>query len=154
LLRELSVDGDPAAAGRLDLLLELGDSSITYRTRYLSTVQVHAVVDLLLTDETNPRSIAFQVATLARHLDALPRDPERATLAREHYLITAMESQLRLADVQKLCEARNLGRQRAELSNFLLNLERQAFELSEVLVRKYFSHALPMRSTAARGMVP
>ncbi len=154
LLREMAVDGDPAAEGRLDLLLELGDSTITYRTRYLSTVQLHAVVDLLVTDDTNPRSISFQVATLSRHLQALPRDQESATLSKEHYLVAAMDSQVRLADVLRLCEKRGKDNQRKELAQFLLNIEKQNFELSEALVYKYFSHALPSRSARVRSSAP
>ncbi len=154
LIKELVVDGDPAEEGRLDLLLELGDSSMTYRTRYLSTVQLTAVVDLLLTDDTNPRSLAFQVDRLASHLRHFPKDDERATLAREEFLVQSMDSQLRLADVIQLCERRNKRGQRIELAQFLDQITAQTLEMSDVLARKYFSHVLPTRSTAAGGIVP
>ena len=49
----------------LEAMLEVADSSMTYRRRYLATLQVAPVVDLLLTDETNPRSVVFQIAALA-----------------------------------------------------------------------------------------
>ena len=42
-------------------LLEIADSSMTYRNRYATNLQVGPLLDLLLTDETNPRSIAFQL---------------------------------------------------------------------------------------------
>lgn len=154
LIREMAVEGDPAAEGGLDLLLELGDSSMTYRTRYFSSVQLVAVVDLLLADDTNPRSIAFQIATLASHIDALPHDQERATLAREQYLISRMESDLHLVDVQALCTKRNKRGHRVDLSAFLLQKENQAYEVSEALARKYFSHVASQRSGSAGGMVP
>ncbi|MEQ8229794.1 MAG: circularly permuted type 2 ATP-grasp protein [Rhodospirillales bacterium] len=154
LIRELVVDGNPAEEGRLDLLLELGDSSMTYRTRYLSTVQLPAVVDLLLVDDTNPRSLAFQVATLADHMRHFPADDERATLPREEYLVQSMDSQLRLADVLALCERRNKRGQRIELAQFLDRISDQTLEMSDALARKYFSHVLPTRSTSAGGVVP
>ena len=154
LLREMTVDGDPASEGRLDLLLELGDSSMTYRTRYLSTVQLPAVVDLLLIDESNPRSIAFQIETLADHLRHLPQDDDSATLSKEQYLITDMGSQLRLADVHALCAKRNARGKRVDLAKILERKESQSYELAEVLARKYFSHLLPTRSASAGGVVP
>ena len=52
---------DPVASGTLPLLLELADSSMTYRSRYLMTPLLAPVLDLLLLDETNPRAVAFQL---------------------------------------------------------------------------------------------
>ena len=46
----------------LNILLQFADSSITYRTRYLSVLRTDLVLQLLLLDETNPRSIGFQLA--------------------------------------------------------------------------------------------
>ena len=63
--------GDWQAA--LRLALELCDSTITYRTRYLAALLEAPVLDLLLLDATNPRSLAFQVEVARAHLDALPR---------------------------------------------------------------------------------
>jgi len=154
LIRELVFDGNPAEEGRLDLLLELGDSSMTYRTRYLSTVQLPAVVDLLLTDDTNPRSLAFQVATLAEHIRHFPHDEETAILSREEFLVESMYSSLRLADVLALSEQRNKRGQRTELAQFLDAITSQTLEMSDNLARKYFSHVLPTRSTSGGGTIP
>ena len=57
-----------ADAGRLEALLEIADSSITYRSRYLTSLQTDLVLDLLLADEANPRSMAFQLARLREHV--------------------------------------------------------------------------------------
>ena len=154
LLRDMTDDGDPAGDGRLELLLELGDSSMTYRTRYLSTVQLHAVLDLLLADDTNPRSVAFQVARLAEHIRALPHDLESAMVSRDQYLITAIESEIKLADLIQLCRLPGGEKTRDELSALLIKLEQQSFELSDELARRYFSHIQPTRSTSSRGFAP
>src|SRR5690606_29045233 len=42
-----------ASRTRMEALLEVCDSLLTYRTRYLSRLQPAPVVDLLLTDDTN-----------------------------------------------------------------------------------------------------
>ncbi|HEX8916303.1 MAG TPA: circularly permuted type 2 ATP-grasp protein, partial [Humisphaera sp.] len=68
LLRLTLVDASVEEGSLLDGVLEVGDSSLTYRRRYLTQLEAPAVVDLLLADETNPRSVAFQVAALQDHL--------------------------------------------------------------------------------------
>ena len=55
------------------MLLLIADSSITYRTRYLTALRVELVLELLLADETNPRSIAFQLSSMEHHIQELPR---------------------------------------------------------------------------------
>jgi len=45
----------------LTWLLRLADSIITYRARYMARPEWLPVLDLLIRDEANPRSIAFQV---------------------------------------------------------------------------------------------
>lgn len=56
----------------LDLLLEVGDSQITYRWRYVMRPAALPVIDLMVLDGANPRSIAFQLARIVEHLEALP----------------------------------------------------------------------------------
>lgn len=63
---------EDAPAGALDLMLELGDSQITYRTRYVMTASRLPAVDLLVLDDNNPRSIAYQLERISEHLAALP----------------------------------------------------------------------------------
>ena len=57
--------------GALRLMLEVGDSVITYRSRYFSVVQPAPVLDLLLLDEDNPRGAGFQLAALRDSLSEL-----------------------------------------------------------------------------------
>jgi uncharacterized alpha-E superfamily protein len=65
--------GDPALGLEpLGTLLDLCDSQITYRSRYLAGPQRGPVLDLLLLDAENPRSLVFQVQALAAHFASLP----------------------------------------------------------------------------------
>src|SRR5690349_17624759 len=70
VLREIAAGGIEGE-GPLGLALELCDSSITYRSRYLGALQPGGVFSLLLRDEINPRAIAFQLRTIATHLHEL-----------------------------------------------------------------------------------
>src|SRR3984893_2075321 len=55
----------------LEMLLEVADSSITYRARYFTTLQASPVLDLMMNDDANPRSLAFQVKDLSKHCAGL-----------------------------------------------------------------------------------
>lgn len=55
----------------LEWLLELGNSSITYRSRYLAVPQLIPVLDLLLLDEQNPHAVLFQLKLVNRALRRL-----------------------------------------------------------------------------------
>lgn len=73
------------------LALELCDSTITYRGRYLGALEPAPVLDLSLLDESNPRSLAFQVHAIDRHLDVLAR----TTGSRVNFDDTALLSDMR-----------------------------------------------------------
>ncbi len=58
---------------RVDWLLELSDSTVTYRARYRAQPEWLPVLDLLLLDETNPRSIMFQLDGIIQSLNKIKR---------------------------------------------------------------------------------
>lgn len=60
-----------APDGRLDWLLELADSVVTYRSRYVARPEWLPVLDLLVLDESNPRSVSFQILGLHDYLTRL-----------------------------------------------------------------------------------
>lgn len=55
----------------LTWLLELCDSLITYRSRYMAQPEWLPVVDLLIRDESNPRSLLFQAVGISDYLRKL-----------------------------------------------------------------------------------
>ena len=63
------IDWDAA----MRLALELCDSTITYRTRYLGQLQPAPVLDLVMLDDSNPRALAFQLRAIDVHLDYLAK---------------------------------------------------------------------------------
>ncbi len=140
LLRSLIARGDPEADGSLVLILELADSIMTYRSRYLTTPMVPPVIDLLVLDETNPRSIAFQVRVLAEHVDQLPRDPDLHTRSPEQREVLLLLTDIQLADIAELCHQDKDGR-RSALDQLLAHIVRSLPRLSELIGRDYFSHA-------------
>lgn len=124
----------------LQALLEIADSSMTYRSRYLSSIQIAAALDLLLRDETSPRSVAFQLVAIQNHLDALPRDMTAADLGTERRLILSCLSGVQLADIGTLCKADKEGVRRS-LARLLEKIAAELPMLSDALSSHYFSHS-------------
>jgi uncharacterized alpha-E superfamily protein len=151
LLRGTLVFETRAEGSVLEALLEIADSSMTYRRRYLSTLQIAPVLDLLLADETNPRSLTFQLVALAESIDRLPRDPTLAGRSVEQRLVLANLTELRLADLEALARADQSGR-RTRLEAVLKRLEADMPVLSDVIAASYFSHLQTSRHLSGPGI--
>ena len=128
----------------LEALLEVGDSSMTYRRRYLTGLQAAPVLDLLLADDTNPRSLIFQLTAIDEHLDALPHDQARVTLSPGKRILVSALNSLLLADMETLAQG-NQESVREPLDALLANLETQLPLLCDTITRTYLSHAETVR---------
>jgi len=135
LLRNSLALDSPADVGVLEAVLEIADSSITYRSRYLTSVQTDLVLDLLLVDEANPRSIAFQLARLQEDVDQLPASHNTIRRPPEARLALSLLTGVQLADV------RELVRDAGALESLFGRLIAELNQLSETLTRAYFSHS-------------
>ncbi len=130
---------DGGGESALVAALEMADSTITYRSRYLASLQPHAVLDLLLTDDTNPRSALFQLETVVAHLAALPRDREQALATPAERLGLGARTWLRLVDPLELCRSDERGG-RPALEHLLEHLSSDLALLSEAITTQYLSH--------------
>ncbi len=128
----------------LEALLEIADSSMTYRNRYLTTLRLAPVLDLLMTDETNPRSLVFQLIALADHVEHLPRDQDDPLLNIDQRIMLTALTGLRLADIETLKEADRDGIRR-HLDRLISRLALQLRNLSDSITHKYLVHAGPPR---------
>jgi uncharacterized circularly permuted ATP-grasp superfamily protein/uncharacterized alpha-E superfamily protein len=136
IARALDQPGAATQPARLEpglrLALELRDSVITYRSRYLTALQAGPVLDLVLADEGNPRGLAFQLAAARDMLVDLDGDAA---------------SPLGLAAGQLLEEARamvrNVAAGQAEaalaLPARLRAMEGAVAALSNRIARRYFA---------------
>src|ERR1700691_4392987 len=78
LFRKIIVPLDLQTWPTLEMLLEVTDNSITYRTRYFTVLQPAPVLELLMNEEVNPRSLASQTRILFEHCRSLSRMPSGA----------------------------------------------------------------------------
>ncbi|GAB4179287.1 MAG: circularly permuted type 2 ATP-grasp protein [Thalassobaculales bacterium] len=137
-----------ALEGQLRLLLELMDSTITYRTRYLSVVQAAPVLDLALADDSNPRSLAAQLNTMTRHLEGLPQAGGGVALAAQRKLAQDLRIAVGVFDPQavaRLAAREDEAADFAALTARLRDIEQTLMALSDDITRAYFSHVpLPL----------
>jgi uncharacterized alpha-E superfamily protein len=145
LLRTLLVPAGAEDGRTLEALLEIADSIITYRTRYLGALEPAPVLDLLLTDEINPRSIAFQLAALEGHVANLPVTNRSSRTSEEARTVLRVLTNIRLADVNALV-ARVGTDERQALATLLADVEAAAPSFGESLTRHYLTHSPPSRS--------
>jgi len=148
LLRSTLVYAPASEGPLLEALLEIADSSMTYRRRYLGSLQSAAVLDLLLADETNPRSLAFQLVALADDVDHLPRDRHRPGRTSEQRITLASLTALRLADFHQLAHQNEAGT-RPALDDLLSKLATDLPALSDSITLRYLSHLQASRHLAA-----
>ncbi|MGD9805701.1 MAG: circularly permuted type 2 ATP-grasp protein [Hyphomicrobiaceae bacterium] len=131
------VVGEDESNEDLNFILRLADSYITYRSRYRLQPMLPLVLDLLVMDETNPRSVAYQVAGLTRHLEALPQQASGSALSRERRIVLSLQTAIRLAEVKDLTAAGPDGT-RPALSALLQQALNGLPELSDAISRRYF----------------
>ncbi len=130
--------GEAAEAAGLTFALEVADSILTYRSRYLFAPVLPLVLDLLLVDETNPRSIGYQLEAISLHFGSLPQGPSTALQSEERKLILDLVTRVKLADPHELAKAGEDNSRDAFKALFTL-LVRELPLLSEVITRRYFN---------------
>ena len=127
-----------------DLLLEsalaAAESLITYRRRYRSELHFPTVLELLLLDEDNPRSLLYQLKRLEAHIRVLPREKRRYGLSEEEQLILEALTQLQLSNTIELAAHTDRTTQRIGLEKLLVRLAQILIDISDVLTQTYFSH--------------
>jgi uncharacterized alpha-E superfamily protein len=129
----------------LEALLATTENIITYRTRYRSYLQVETVLDLLLLDQANPRSLIYQIKRLEKHIGRLPRNRIGHRLSEEERLALKASSLIRLSDVVKLTETSIDKNKFVQLEEMLSQVSDLLAGVSDVMTQTYFSHA-PLHS--------
>lgn len=147
LLRNALVFPASPEAPLLEALLEIADSSMTYRRRYQGSVQPAAVLDLLLADEGNPRSLAFQLAAVAEHVEHLPREIDSTARSPEQRLMLAALTAVRVGDADRLAGS-DEGIRRTALEALLNEVAQALRAVSDAITHTYLSHLEASRHLA------
>jgi uncharacterized alpha-E superfamily protein len=134
-----ALEAGPSDNAVLEPLLEIADSSMTYRRRYFARPQLAPALDLLLLDDTNTRALAFQLAAVSDHVRSLPRDPRAPSPTREERLIEEALARLQQLDPDSVHRDGVEGARR--VMELLGSIGDDLRALSETITYFYFSHA-------------
>ncbi len=126
------------SSNTLQSLLEVADALMTYRGRYKSAFQLAPVLDLLLADESNPKSLAFQLSNLAEHVEQLPRQSERRFSCGEERVALQMLTDVRLLDLTGMKCDKEMS-ENESLTKFLIAMEASLKEFAQQVSAHYLS---------------
>lgn len=136
---------DEVSQEGLEWLLELADSTITYRSRYLAKPELLPVLDLLIYDDNNPHSLLFQVAKIEGYLERLNGElgyqagSEALEMGMEPALGRLRRLPLAMFD-SALNDAAGLALARREAADVLAGMAAAGQALSDRLAMRYFTH--------------
>jgi uncharacterized circularly permuted ATP-grasp superfamily protein/uncharacterized alpha-E superfamily protein len=127
----------------LESVLTVAESIITYRRRYRSHAQLQTLLDLLLVDEDNPRSVGHNLSRLTEDLDAMPPDPDGGLREDQRHLLRVTTA-LRLSRTAELAIEDQRGA-RPALETFLTELIDGLLQTAEAVERIHVVDRLPQR---------
>jgi len=125
----------------LRLALELCDSVLTYRSRYLTVLQAAPALDLVLADPGNPRGLAFQLTAIRDLLREATGETDLPFVAEAEALL-----QEALAAVRTVSEAAEQAEAASHLPARLRAIETGVADLSDQISRHFFA-VLPTAHT-------
>jgi len=129
----------------LETVLEVADSTLTYRSRYNLLPNIAAVYDLVMLDDTNPRSLLFQFNQLVKHFERLPRERESALPSPAQRLLFERLTRLRLVDPRSLLQ-RDRKWHHSDVGAVITRILRDVPKLSDAIAVSYFAHSTSSRS--------
>ncbi|MET0209998.1 MAG: circularly permuted type 2 ATP-grasp protein [Burkholderiaceae bacterium] len=122
-----------------EAIVALFDSTITFRAQYQLRHDVPALVDLLVLDRDNPRSLAWVAQTLRGRLAKLERQTQGPAATAQEPAENGVFDPDALT-LEALC-ARDGEGGHAALHAFLQQCSHEAWQLSERLGARYFTHS-------------
>jgi len=123
----------------LTALLVSMEVLITYRRRGRQRQGIELGLELVLLDNSNPRSLLFQLQQLQHHLAALPKaELKHGELAEEDRALLEAMTSLRLSRLPQLLECDTPVRE--DMEQLLLRLESLLEEFNRIISDKHFDH--------------
>ncbi|TLD69497.1 hypothetical protein FEM03_17830 [Phragmitibacter flavus] len=135
-----AVHPGPRNEAVLGPLLEICDSAMTFRRRYHTRPQLAPILDLLIADETNPRSLMWQLQQMSRHASQLPRDGQEGNIGDEKRQVDGMLSIIASTHFPALAQAED--REPGNLLSLCEHMSTSLSNFSRSVTQHYFAHAL------------
>lgn len=137
ILRVVAMQRQLATPAAFDLLLQLFDSTLTYRSLYPGRLEVPALIDLLVIEPTNPRGLYGVYARLCSKLDDISMAAGNTRHRRFNDMLPDVST---LPSLEQLCTTDDSGMYEeliALCDRLAMSMTAAANEISA----RYFSHA-------------
>ena len=128
----------------LEAVLEVADSSITFRSRYNLLATVPAVFDLLMLDDKNPRSVLFQLKQLVKHFEKLPVDRNNSAGPGKVLLQKCLQ-RLERIDARELAGSPALWAS-SDAATVIRETLQDLPQISNIIAANYFAHSTLSRT--------
>ena len=136
-LEAISLDlfnGLPHDVSGFDGLLYLFDSTITYHSQHQQNRSLNSFIDLVITDNENPRSFAWIIHHLDNRIKKLNRINPNQPIQFDHPFINAV-----MPSIETLCEV-NQENQLLNLTQYIRSIQQSIFSVADDINANYFSH--------------
>ena len=124
-----------------EAVLSSSESLVNYRYKYRAPLQLSLVLDLMLLDGNNPRSLVYQLERLKTYLANLPRSQPGSALTEHEKLIWEAYSLLKLADKEQLSISGSSEPRYENLDEFLSKMYSLLMAIPDMISKTYFKHA-------------
>jgi uncharacterized circularly permuted ATP-grasp superfamily protein/uncharacterized alpha-E superfamily protein len=124
-----------------ETVLTSHESLVNYRYKYRAPLRLSLVLDLMLLDPNNPRSLMYQLERLKSYLGGLPLVQGSPTIPEHERLIWEAYTLLRLADRDHLSKPNGVADRYANLELFLSKTQALLSAIPGVISKTYFKHA-------------
>ncbi len=125
----------------LESVLFSVEALITYRRRYRTDMKVENALDLIMLDESNPRSLIYQLSRLESHLQALPKRKADVRLLQEERAVLEAKTSLQLSDLSELAKTEEGLGIRENLDQLLVRVQHLLVDGTTELSDRFFDHA-------------
>jgi len=122
------------------------ESLVNYRYKYRMPINNALVLDLMLFDPNNPRSLTYQVDRLKAYLKNFPKNQTGYALTEYERLILEADTLLKLADKNELASTASEAKEYTKLDDFLSKMYFLLSAIPDVISKTYFKHVLTPRS--------
>ncbi|MDA0837056.1 MAG: circularly permuted type 2 ATP-grasp protein [Planctomycetota bacterium] len=125
----------------LETVLTASECLITYRRRYHTFMRLDTALDLLLLDETNPRSLIYQLNRVTANFEELPLERSETRLTQIERLLLDATTRLRLSDLTSITTPSDTEEDYGRLDELLDLTNQKLAGMATAFVQSYFIHA-------------
>jgi uncharacterized alpha-E superfamily protein len=124
-----------------EVILNSNECMMNYRFKYRAPLKLSLLLELMLLDPNNPRSLIYQVEKLKNYLSNLPGIHSGHSLAQHEKLSLEAFTKIKLTDKDYLPVLNDQTQRYQHLESFLTEMNNLLHEVYNAVSTTYFKHA-------------